>query len=242
MLSPTYKRLTQKSDLTSVCMTVMHVPNLVWVVIEDAGEKTKLVTNLLKRCRVTSVHLNIPTSDFYRKDPSKPRGVEQRNAGLSWIRDHHTKDDCNGVVYFGDDDNSYDLRIFDEIRKTQKVSVWPVAFCGGVKVEGPECENGVVARWHNGWGATRKFPIDMAGFAVHLCLLMAHPGVVTGKDSNGKPSKSGYLESNLLEQVIDRNSLECRGPSDEVMVWHVKTTTPYIPHEQKNPSNPNIEV
>ena len=62
----------------------------------------------------------------------------------------------------------------------------------------------------------RKFPIDMAGFAVHLCLLMAHPGVVTGKDSNGKPSKSGYLESNLLEQVIDRNSLECRGPSDEV--------------------------
>ena len=96
-------------------MTVMHVPNLVWVVIEDAGEKTKLVTNLLKRCRVTSVHLNIPTSDFYRKDPSKPRGVEQRNAGLSWIRDHHTKDDCNGVVYFGDDDNSYDLRIFDEV-------------------------------------------------------------------------------------------------------------------------------
>ena len=115
MISPTYKRLTQKSDLTSVCATVTNVQNLVWIVIEDASEKTKLVTNLLKHCKVTSVHLNILTPDYFKQNKARPRGVEQRNAGLAWIREHNTKEDCNGIIYFGDDDNSYDLRLFDVV-------------------------------------------------------------------------------------------------------------------------------
>ena len=30
------------------------------------------------------------------------------------------------MIYFADDDNSYDVRIFEEIRRTQLVSVFPV--------------------------------------------------------------------------------------------------------------------
>ena len=62
----------------------------------------------------------------------------------------------------------------------------------------------------------RPFPIDMAGFAVHLCLLMNYPTVVIGRDRSSKLSKPGYLESNLLEQLVKKEALECRGPSDEV--------------------------
>uniref|UniRef100_A0A0N4UEU9 Galactosylgalactosylxylosylprotein 3-beta-glucuronosyltransferase n=1 Tax=Dracunculus medinensis TaxID=318479 RepID=A0A0N4UEU9_DRAME len=37
-----------------------------------------------------------------------PRGVLQRNAALSWLRTLETR-----CLYFGDDDNAYDLRLFE---------------------------------------------------------------------------------------------------------------------------------
>lgn len=41
----------------------------------------------------------------------KPRGVANRNAALDWIREHAT----DGVFYFADDDNTYDIRIFEQV-------------------------------------------------------------------------------------------------------------------------------
>lgn len=47
----------------------------------------------------------------FQKNKSKPRGVSNRNRGLSWIRANAT----NGVFYFADDDNTYDLEIFHQV-------------------------------------------------------------------------------------------------------------------------------
>ena len=44
---------------------------------------------------------------------TRPRGVEQRNAGLAALRALPPKD---GVFYFADDDNSYSLELFDTLR------------------------------------------------------------------------------------------------------------------------------
>ena len=46
----------------------------------------------------------------------KPKGVENRMKGLEWIL-NHAKDsgDDSGVFYFADDDNTYDLRLFEEV-------------------------------------------------------------------------------------------------------------------------------
>ena len=74
----------------------------------------------------------------------------------------------------------------------------------------------------------RPFPIDMAGFAVNLCLLMKNPKAFVGRDSNNKLSKPGYLESNLLEQLVDKDALECRGPPDEVYTTCINTVEPPI--------------
>ena len=52
-----------------------------------------------------------------------PKHFLFRRAALDWIRTHGESD---GVIYFADDDNSYDVRIFEEIRRTQLVSVFPV--------------------------------------------------------------------------------------------------------------------
>lgn len=115
-ITPTHKRLTQKLDLVSLCHTVMHIPNFLWIVIEDSGSKTNLVKNVLLRCQVKYVHLHAQTTAATKR--AGQRGVEQRNTGLAWIR-KHCKDSCNGhcngVVYFMDDDNKYDLRLFHEV-------------------------------------------------------------------------------------------------------------------------------
>ena len=100
----------------------MHVPNVVWIIIEDAPKPTQLVTNLLQRCKVKTVHLiaYVYTSAIKELKKgqdrrSKSRGVEQRNVGLTWLRKHYSAENCSGVVYLGDDDNKYDLRLFDEV-------------------------------------------------------------------------------------------------------------------------------
>lgn len=47
-----------------------------------------------------------------KKRGPKPRGVSNRNKGMEWVRQHG---DSNGVFYFADDDNTYDLELFHEV-------------------------------------------------------------------------------------------------------------------------------
>lgn len=64
------------------------------------------------------MHLNAKTSSVYKV--LRSRGVEQRNTALAWIREHckspGSNPECrNGVLYFMDDDNKYDHRLFEEV-------------------------------------------------------------------------------------------------------------------------------
>lgn len=55
----------------------------------------------------------------YRKNKTKPRGVSNRNRGLDWIRANAT----SGVIFFADDDNSYDVTLFEQVSvKTQPLT------------------------------------------------------------------------------------------------------------------------
>ena len=118
-ITPTYARATQRVDLISICHTLMHVPNITWIVVEDSEKKTQPVKDILtKQCKyVTSVHLTAKSS----KNKAGGRGINQRNAGLSWIRQKcgsnttTMETECKGVVYLMDDDNKYDLRLFQEV-------------------------------------------------------------------------------------------------------------------------------
>ena len=117
-ITPTYKRYTQKADLTRLSQTFMHIKNFHWIVVEDSEHRTDLVTNLLKSKEIKCTHLNIKTQAKLKKkedDPhwKKHRGLDQRNLALEWIREHATN--RNGVVYFADDDNTYDLELFREV-------------------------------------------------------------------------------------------------------------------------------
>ena len=45
------------------------------------------------------------------------------------------------VMYFVDDDNVYDLRVFEEARSVTRVGVWPVGLVGIYAISAPLTKN-----------------------------------------------------------------------------------------------------
>jgi len=79
-----------------------------------------------------------PMPSIYKRDPdAMPRGVSNRRAALNWIRLNHNINDSNAVIYFGDDDNTFHLDLFKEIRTTKKISMFPVGLVGEYGVSSP---------------------------------------------------------------------------------------------------------
>ncbi|KAI6194400.1 Galactosylgalactosylxylosylprotein 3-beta-glucuronosyltransferase [Aphelenchoides besseyi] len=178
-ITPTKRRPAQKADLIRLYQTLSYVPNLYWIVVEDAEQPSSAIDEILARTRLKSVHLSALTPPQKRlrdKDPNwrLPRGVIQRNTALKWIRSNFGTLH-NGVVFFGDDDNVYDWRLFEQIRSVSKIGVWPVGLVGGLLVETPLLTNGNIVGFSSIWKKERPFPIDMAAFAVNLTIVNEHP-------------------------------------------------------------------
>ena len=91
------------------------------------------------------------------------------------------------------------------MRWTKRVSVWPVGLSGRARWAGPVVENGTVARFHTNWAVGRYMPLDMAGFAINLkVLLKDKPKVLFNMKA-----RIGYLEPDFLQSLgAVRNELE----------------------------------
>ena len=63
----------------------------------------------------------------------------------------------------------------------------------------------------------RNIPIDMAGFAVNVEILMKNRNVWMGRMAGGQVVRDGFLETEFLSQFVTRNELECRSYEKEVM-------------------------
>lgn len=96
--------------------------------------------------------------------------------------------------------------------------MWPVALVGALRWEGPVCKNGKVEKFFTGWRPDRKFPIDMAAFAVNMKLLFQYPTAYINPDV-----ERGFLETDFLQQLhISLNDLEAKA-NDCSKVWSHKT-------------------
>ncbi|KAJ7413420.1 beta-1,3-glucuronyltransferase 1 [Pitangus sulphuratus] len=121
VVTPTYSRPVQKAELTRLANTLLHVPNLHWILVEDSQRRTPLITRLLRDTGLNYTHLNVETPRNYKlrgdmRDPRIPRGTMQRNLALRWLRETFNKNNSQpGIVYFADDDNTYSLELFEEI-------------------------------------------------------------------------------------------------------------------------------
>lgn len=170
-----------------------------WVVVEDAAGRSPELAAFLPPY---AVHLHA--------GPTRDMGNFQRNAALEHVRDSGML----GVVYNADDDNMYDPRLFDEITKTKRLSMFPVGNLGPHGVERPIVLNGRFARWDAGW-PERKFPVDMAGFAFHSGLLRTIKGPPWTHTGRGGESE---FVSRLVDSPHDVEFL-CERCTD-VLVWH----------------------
>lgn len=130
-------RLVQKAELVRLSQTLSLVPRLHWLLVEDAEGPTPLVSGLLAASGLLFTHLAVLTPKAQRLregEPGwvRPRGVEQRNGALAWLRGQGgavggEKDPpppgSPGVVYFADDDNTYSRALFEEVRAGVMVAV-----------------------------------------------------------------------------------------------------------------------
>uniref|UniRef100_A0A803JLB5 Galactosylgalactosylxylosylprotein 3-beta-glucuronosyltransferase n=1 Tax=Xenopus tropicalis TaxID=8364 RepID=A0A803JLB5_XENTR len=234
-ITPTYSRPVQKAELTRIANTFRQIPAFHWIVVEDTNNKTSLVTNFLKSSGIQHTQLCVKTP----AGVTKARGTLQRNVGLCWLRETFQLTEApSGVVYFADDDNTYNLEIFEEMRYTNKVSVWPVGFAGGLRYESLVLNDaGKVKGWRVRYDPSRPFAIDMAGFAVNLDLILEKPRAIFRLDV-----KPGYQESSLLQDLVTMEDLEPKANNcTKVLVWHTKTLNPNLVGDQHF-TDRNIEV
>ncbi|VDD80728.1 unnamed protein product [Mesocestoides corti] len=156
-----------------------------------------MVAELLSECGVSYTHLNALSPFRKRKHV---RGSAQRNRGIEWIRNHPLPYNEKGIVFFADDDNTYDPRIFTEMRSTELGSTWPVGLVGGSMWEGcitdPNNRSKIVDFW-SVWRPypRRLFPFDMAAFAVNARLFTLFP--TARFDYKRAQEQEGYILSQL---------------------------------------------
>ncbi|KAE8752765.1 hypothetical protein FOCC_FOCC000503 [Frankliniella occidentalis] len=214
-ITPSYPRREQVAELTRLGQTLMHVPNLHWIVADDNRLCNAMVMELLKKFGIPFTHISSPMPEMYRKASTVPRGVANRRAALHWIQANVKQ----GVLYFGDDDNTFDLRLFNEIRSTKKVSMFPVGLIGDYGVSSPVIKDGKVIGFYDSWPAKRTFPVDMAGFAVNIDFFLKHPEA-------SMPYKAGYEEDHFLKSLnLTLDDIEPKADGcTQVLVWHTQTT------------------
>lgn len=183
--------------------------------------------------------------EYYRHGSGPmPRGVSNRRAAISWLKSNNI---TSGVLYFGDDDNTFDLRLFSEIRYTKHVSMFPVGLIGDFAVSSPVIKNvssnkksstvlkqkiltgcftlqGKVIGFFDSWPSKRMWPVDMAGFAINLDILAQNPNVTMPYKAGGE--EDGFLQSlNLKVEQIEPLANNCT----EILVWHTQTKNKKIP-------------
>ncbi|XP_061394056.1 galactosylgalactosylxylosylprotein 3-beta-glucuronosyltransferase S isoform X1 [Musca vetustissima] len=214
-VTPTYPRREQVPELTRLAYTLLHVPRLHWIVANDHNVCNPYLDTLLNRFGIPYTHLASPMPQRFHKAESKPRGVANRRAAMQWLRQHNI---TTGVLYFGDDDNTYDLKLFSEIRDTKHVSMFPVGLIANYGISGPVVRKGKVIGFLDSWVAGRRWPVDMAGFAVNLAYMSEHPNA-------SMPYKPGYEEDYFLRSIgLTLDMIEPKGNNcTEILVWHTQT-------------------
>ncbi|MEI8349924.1 MAG: hypothetical protein WCI77_07200 [Candidatus Omnitrophota bacterium] len=158
VVTATYARPARTAYIKRCIKVFKKVNELFWIVVEDADTVDDGLREVLSASKINHIYLNFgPTGDL---------GNSQKNLAFTYIRNKKME----GVVYCADDDNWWDDRLFDEIRKIKRVGIFPVGNLGPRGIETPIVKNNIICGWDADW-KERKFCIDWAGFAFNAAVL-----------------------------------------------------------------------
>ncbi|EPB75356.1 glycosyltransferase family 43 [Ancylostoma ceylanicum] len=213
--------------------TLSHVPHLHWIVVEDGTATVPAVSWILHRCGVPHVYMATTTAEGMPR-----RGWTHRNLALQYVRENYDQNH-NAVLYFADDDNSYDAwrikemksmidipertRTVEEKESRETLAIKRISDClvGGAWVEAPHvASNGKVIAWDVMFAPSRPFATDMAGFAINIKELFR-------VRQCAKNYKQGPESCFLSQFGFKKEHLEPFGYKDypkEILVWHTKTS------------------
>ncbi|VDM20199.1 unnamed protein product [Hydatigera taeniaeformis] len=208
VITPTYSRSDQLPELVRLCTVLNVAGNIHWIVVEDALE----LTQFLNDCGISYTHLAAITPPYSKL----VRGTSQRNEALQWLRKKFSSAKQPGIVYFADDDNTYHPELFEEVGNiyfvdNKRGATWPVGLVAGSDWEGcitDAKDRSKISHFWTNWEPKREFPIDMAGFAVNLQLILDNPKAVFDDTTVGKQeglilTKLGFKNGYELEPKAD---------------------------------------
>jgi hypothetical protein len=218
VITPTYHRLFQMPDIVRMSHALMLDGGVYWIVTEDTKD-----TNLNVDLRRFLYETGVPFAHVVARqevNPRKHRGVSQRNRGLDVIH----QIGLPGVVYFADDDNVYDHRLFDELRQIHSVGVFASGFTGHANYETCvwNANATLISRFATNWAGRspkdpRTFAVDMGGFAINANLLFQKPDWRISSNS-----KIGYMENDMISSFIHSpEEAESIGNCTQVYFWHM---------------------
>ncbi|XP_063711839.1 galactosylgalactosylxylosylprotein 3-beta-glucuronosyltransferase 3-like [Symsagittifera roscoffensis] len=223
---PTYNRDTQIPDLLRLKQTLQLVPNCDWIVVEDAAEVNPQVYSYLKDYNSGGQYYVAVKSDSRYL---LLKGRSQRNKAIRILRGlyeahngtHQSNPYRDSVVYFADDDNTYDSQFLELLKETKKISLFNVDFLSNGSYGGPIVENEKIVGFQISWYGGRKFPVDMAGFAINVDFM-------SSKNFPTFPiSWKGYMESFYLASFgLPASQMQFFKGEEGVHVWHTKTKKP----------------
>ncbi|CAD5223976.1 unnamed protein product [Bursaphelenchus okinawaensis] len=242
IITPVMQRPERIADLTMLSQTLIQLKNIHWLLIEDDDKPHPIVPWFLSK-------YNIPYTYLYTTNLGLPcRGWAQRNLAMDYMRQNRDKFEEDAVVYFADDDNSYDLRLFDMyIRKVDYMGVWAVGLPGNALVEHPLVSNGRLVGWHTAFRPERNFATDMAGFALNIDVLTKANASFNLKCTGTTPEDCLLTQMKINKARVTPFGWE--GEKKEILVWHRKTApAPEDPFpnngyivENRKPPNPICE-
>ena len=100
-----------------------------WIVSEDTEKVNPQTLDALNASGVKYRYLHGPSKMNLLQGKYRVKGASERNRALDFLVETYKNRDHSGVVYFADDDNTYDGRLFEEIRGMEgQAGFLPVGF------------------------------------------------------------------------------------------------------------------